>query len=78
MWTVYILKCIDGKYYVGCTSDLEKRLKRHRNREVSFTASRLPIELITYTVFNDMYRAYHFEKYLKSGSGHAFMNKRLI
>jgi predicted GIY-YIG superfamily endonuclease len=78
MWIVYILKCRDGKYYIGCTSDLEKRLTRHNKFEVSFTASRLPLELITYLVFNDKYRAYAFEKYLKSGSGHAFMKKRLI
>ena len=78
MWTVYIIKCSDGKYYTGCTSDLEKRLVRHNNQEVSFTACRLPIELITYLVFNDKYKAFLFEKYLKSGSGHAFMNKRLI
>jgi predicted GIY-YIG superfamily endonuclease len=78
MWTVYILKCADGKYYVGCTSDLEKRLARHNNKEVSYTAVRLPLELISYFVFNNKYRAYAFEKYLKSGSGHAFRRKRLI
>jgi predicted GIY-YIG superfamily endonuclease len=78
MWTVYILKCTDEKYYVGCTSNLENRLMRHRNKEVSFTATRLPIELITYIVFTDKYKAYAFEKYLKSGSGHAFYKKRLI
>ncbi|MFZ6013826.1 MAG: GIY-YIG nuclease family protein [Bacteroidota bacterium] len=29
MWTVYILKCSDGKFYTGCTSDLDDRMKRH-------------------------------------------------
>jgi putative endonuclease len=78
MWTVYILKCQDGKYYIGCTSDLKKRLAKHNNREVSYTSGRLPIELIIYLTFYDKYKAYAFEKYLKSGSGHAFMKKRLI
>ncbi|OGZ53337.1 MAG: hypothetical protein A3B25_03840 [Candidatus Ryanbacteria bacterium RIFCSPLOWO2_01_FULL_48_26] len=27
---VYILKSLDGKYYVGSTTDLERRLKQHR------------------------------------------------
>jgi len=27
---VYILKCSDGTHYIGCTSDVENRLKRHR------------------------------------------------
>ena len=78
MWTVYILKCRDGKYYVGCTSDLGKRLIRHNKGEVSYTASRSPLKLITNLVFNDKHKAYAFEKYLKSGSGHVFMRKRLI
>jgi putative endonuclease len=29
-------------------------------------------------VFTDKYKAFAFEKYLKGGSGRAFMNKRLI
>ena|SRR5690242_18004595 len=78
MWTVYILKCCDGKYYVGCTNDLVDRLLRHNRKEVSFTSGRLPVELVTYLVFLDKYKAYAFEKYLKSGSGHAFMKKRFI
>ena len=38
----------------------------------------LPIELITHINFKDKYKAFEFERYLKSGSGKAFMNKRLI
>ena len=75
---VYILKCADGKLYTGCTNNLEERLKRHENGQVKSTYSRLPIELLTYLVFNDKYKAFNFEKYLKSGSGRAFMNKRLV
>lgn len=77
-WTVYILKCADGKYYTGCTSNLEKRLKYHLEKQVKFTATRLPFELVTYIVFNDKYKAYFFEKYLKSGSGKAFAMKRFF
>lgn len=68
MWNVYILKCIDGTYYTGCTNNLNDRLRRHNNREVFYTSTRLPIELITHVVFTDKYKAYNFEKYLKSGS----------
>ena len=78
MWHVYILKCSDNTHYTGCTSDLNERLKRHNNREVSYTSTRLPIELITYISFSEKYKAYAFEKYLKSGSGKAFANKRFI
>lgn len=77
-WTVYILKCNDESYYVGCTQNLEERLKRHYKFEVQFTKTRLPVEVVTQIVFQEKFMAFNFEKYLKSGSGRAFMNKRLI
>jgi putative endonuclease len=77
-YTVYILKCSDNKLYTGCTEDLKERLVRHKNGHVVATENRRPIQLITYVVFNDKYRAFAFEKYLKSGSGRAFANKHLI
>ncbi len=77
-WSVYILRCADGTYYTGCTNSIPQRLKRHANGEVLYTSKRLPVELMTYIVFNDKYKAYRFEKYLKSGSGKAFANKRFL
>lgn len=78
MWTVYILKCSDGTYYTGCTSDIIDRLTHHNNGHVKYTSSRLPVDFIATLNFKDKYRAYDFETYLKSGSGKACMNKRLI
>ena len=78
MYAVYILKCADGKPYTGCTENLEERLERHSSGYVPATATRLPIELITYTIFENKYKAFEFEKYLKSGSGRAFLHKHLI
>jgi putative endonuclease len=78
MWYVYILQCADGHPYTGCTSDLKARMKRHRDGQVESTKSRLPVTLVTYIAFSDKYKAYYFEKYLKSGSGRAFAKKRLI
>jgi predicted GIY-YIG superfamily endonuclease len=45
---------------------------------VPATAGKLPLELIFYCAFKNKYQAYNFEKYLKSGSGSAFMKKRLV
>ena len=78
MWYVYLLKCSDNSIYTGFTNNLENRLKRHERGEVKYTSTRLPLEVITYIAFNEKYKAYEFEKYLKSGSGIAFRNKRLI
>lgn len=74
---VYSLKCADG-YYVGCTDDLSDRIKRHRLGQVPATAKRLPISLAFYFAIPDKHNAFAFEKYLKSGSGRAFVKKHLI
>jgi len=77
MHYVYSLKCKDG-YYVGCTDDIDDRLHRHEKRQVPATAGRLPITLEFYFVMADKYKAFEFEKYLKSGSGRAFIKKHLL
>ncbi len=76
MYYVYSLKCKDG-YYVGCTDDLKDRLRRHQKSQVSATAKRLPVKLDFYFVIQDKYKAFEFEKYLKSGSGRGFIKKHL-
>jgi len=78
MFYVYILICNNKRLYTGCTSNLKERIKRHTKRQVSATKNFLPLKLITYFAFLDKYKAYQFEKYLKSGSGRAFMNKHLL
>jgi len=76
MYYVYSLKCNIG-YYVGYTDNLEKRLIRHQKGNVPATCKRLPVKLDFYFAIEDKYRALKFEKYLKSGSGRAFINKHL-
>ncbi len=76
-WTVYILKCSDNTYYVGCTGNMHERLIRHQKGEVKYTSSRLPVEIAHQSVFTDKYKAFEFEIYLKSGSGRTFAKKRL-
>ncbi|MSU75005.1 MAG: GIY-YIG nuclease family protein [Candidatus Magasanikbacteria bacterium] len=72
MFYVYSLKCKNG-YYIGCTSDLKERVGRHQKGLVPATTKRLPLELVAYFAFKDKYIAFNFEKYLKSGSGRAFI-----
>jgi predicted GIY-YIG superfamily endonuclease len=74
---VYTLKCKNG-FYTGCTSDLKERITRHQKGQVPATVKRLPAELSAYFAFKDKYVAFEFEKYLKSGSGRAFLKKHLI
>jgi putative endonuclease len=43
---VYMLRCADGSLYTGWSTDVERRLARHRRGLASrYTASRLPVEL---------------------------------
>lgn len=44
---VYILRCADGSYYTGSTSDLEHRLAEHgAGFYGGYTSKRLPVELV--------------------------------
>jgi putative endonuclease len=78
MQYVYILKCSDNSFYTGCTNNIDNRLEHHRKGLVHYTKDKLPVELITFIAFQEKHKAYEFEKYLKSGSGIAFRNKRLV
>ena len=78
MYYTYILLCSNGEYYKGCTNNIEDRLLRHQRGYVESTKDLLPVKLITYTAFTDKSKAFEFEKYLKSGSGRAFLKKHLV
>jgi putative endonuclease len=43
---VYILRCSNGSFYTGSTTDLERRLQQHQSGQASkYTRSRLPVTL---------------------------------
>ena len=67
---VYILQCSDSSYYIGITNDLDRRISEHQSgaKKYSFTASRLPIQLVYSEVFNDPDTAIIREKQLKGWS----------
>jgi putative endonuclease len=76
---VYLLQseAFVGQRYVGTTSDLKQRLEDHNAGKSPHTSKYVPWKLVTYVAFSDGRKAETFERYLKSGSGHAFANKRL-
>ena len=67
--TTYILRCGDGKYYVGSTNDLKDRLRRHQSGSGSvFTKLHKPLELV-YTEEYDTYaEAFRRERQLHKWS----------
>ena len=66
-----------SRRYVGVTTDLKQRLAEHNSGKSPHTAQFKPWRLVTYVAFSDEQQAAEFERYLKSGSGHAFANRRL-
>ncbi|MBN2015510.1 GIY-YIG nuclease family protein [Candidatus Dojkabacteria bacterium] len=80
MYYVYILRseALPEQIYVGFTSDLDKRLKEHNEGLSKHTSKFRPWKVETYIAFSDRKLALKFEKYLKVGSGNAFMKKRLL
>jgi len=78
MYYVYILFCLNKKTYIGSTDNLKERIERHNKGYVPATKNRLPVELMTSVNFQDKYKSFEFEKYLKSGSGRAFMKKHFL
>ena len=79
MFYVYLLESLSmpGQRYVGFTTDLKQRLDDHNAGKSPYTAKFKPWRLVTYIAFSDRATAESFERYLKSGSGHAFAKKRL-
>ena len=75
MYYVYLLKGNNGKPYIGCTRDLKDRMKRHSEGLILPTKGLRPVSLISYFAFSNRFTAFNFEKYLKSGSGRAFIKK---
>ena len=66
---IYILKCSDGTFYTGSTTDLERRLAQHEAGEGSkYTKQRLPIELSYSEEFDRIDFAFYREKQIQSWS----------
>ncbi|WP_354125908.1 GIY-YIG nuclease family protein [Bradyrhizobium sp. RT9b] len=61
---------------MGLTANLKKRLADLNAGNSPHTSKYMPWRLVTYVAFSAIEKARAFERYLKSGSGHAFAKKR--
>jgi predicted GIY-YIG superfamily endonuclease len=57
------------------TSDLKNRIAERNAGASPHTSKFVPWEIVTAVYFADQRRAEVFERYLKSGSGHAFAKR---
>jgi len=70
MYTVYAISSVSRNYiYVGLTSDLRERLRRHNSGFEKTTRPYAPFDLIYQEVCENRVQARIREKYWKSGSG---------
>lgn len=82
MERMHYVYCLKSKQhpkfrYVGYSTDLKQRLKDHNEGCNPSTTHFKPLHLEGYIAFREKAQALAFERYLKTGSGHAFANKRL-
>src|SRR3989338_9848898 len=76
---VYVLESLkDGKYYVGHSNNLRRRIKEHEHGYNFSTKFRLPFILIYYEACMSEKDAKRREKYLKTTQGRRFLGLRLI
>jgi len=81
MYYVYILRSLakSDETYIGYTErSPDRRLQDHNAGLSTHTNKFKPWKIIWFCAFVDQARAKQFEHYLKTASGIAFRNKRLI
>jgi putative endonuclease len=79
MWYVYVLRSLkDDNLYIGSTDNIKRRVLEHNSKQVTSTKNRVPFKPEAYFAVNNKSRAIELEKYLKTGSGKAFLNKRIL
>lgn len=80
MYVVYILRSVNHpeRLYIGLTTDFEKRLESHNADTSTYSKRYSPWALEVSIDLKDKKVAEGLEKYLKTGSGFAFLKKRLL
>ena len=67
-WT-YLLRCADGSYYAGCTTNINQRLGEHQAGTFGgYTAARRPLEMVWAEEFQTIDQAIALERQLKRWS----------
>lgn len=76
---VYVIRndASPPRYYTGLAADVRARLAQHNAGESHATAGGRPWRIDVVIAFSDESRAARFERYLKTGSGAAFVDRYL-
>ncbi|WP_072993167.1 GIY-YIG nuclease family protein [Pseudozobellia thermophila] len=78
MFYVYVLySTIADAFYVGLTSNLERRLKEHNEKKNVSTKKGVPWKVVHSEVFETRPEARKREKYLKSAAGRRWRKQNI-
>ncbi len=72
---VYILQCGNGRYYIGSTDNVERRISEHQRGIVKATQNVLPISLAFFQPCNTLMMARKLEYWLKSKKSRVIVEK---
>ena len=74
---VYVLQSQSqpNERYIGVSTDFRQRIKDHNSGKSPHTKKYQPWKPVVVVRFEDDAKAEAFERYLKSGSGHAFARR---
>jgi predicted GIY-YIG superfamily endonuclease len=80
MHQVYIIVSLSSpsRFYIGYSTDARERLAQHNNGKNPSTARFGPWKLGAVICLPEKQRALDLERYLKGGSGRAFLSRHLI
>lgn len=73
---MYVVRCADGTYYTGYTTDIKRRVQAHNEgKGAKYTRMRLPVTLVAYAQFATQHEAlsaeFHFKRLNRAQKEHA-------
>lgn len=75
-FSVYVIKCDDGSFYIGQTDNLLRRWEEHKNGKVEWTNKHKPAEVIHYEEFRTREEAVKREQNLKTSFGRKWLKRK--
>jgi len=69
IYRVYVLQNSDGKFYIGLTEDVTRRLEQHNSGESKWTMGRGPWMIVWQSEFTNLSDARKLEVLLKRQKG---------
>lgn len=78
MYTVYVLRDINGKFYKGMTNDLPRRLREHKSGNTRTTSLMNNAKIVYKEEFKSFDDARRREVYFKTAAGRRFLKSILM